>query len=183
MLTSAGLTSDPIGRFIKKTALNPAFTIAFLLLARYTKKGSDLAILHETAYSRIRKLFFLGLARWASNYLDAGVLDNWTADTYDWNKEIVLITGGAGGIGGNVVKLLAERGIKVVVLDVIPMTFEARKSGSRLGFILQRLTKHSIKRLLLQVRHHISRDHCLCGSRSPEECRRAYHSHQQCWRS
>ncbi|KAH7419657.1 hypothetical protein BKA64DRAFT_588380 [Cadophora sp. MPI-SDFR-AT-0126] len=124
-LPREGLTGDPIGRFIKKTAFNPAFTIAFLLLARYTKKGSDLAILHETAYSRIRKLFFLGLARWASNYLDAGVLDNWTTDTYDWGKEIVLITGGAGGIGGNVVKLLAERGIKVVVLDVIPMTFEA----------------------------------------------------------
>ena len=41
-------------------------------------------------------------------------------------KEIVLITGGAGGIGGQVVQLLAERGIKVVVLDVIPMTFDTR---------------------------------------------------------
>lgn len=39
----------------------------------------------------------------------------------------MVITGGAGGIGGGVVKLLAERGIKVVVLDVIPMTFKARK--------------------------------------------------------
>ena len=125
--TILGLTSDPIGRFIKKTALNPAFTLAFLLLARYTKKGSDLAILHETAFSRLRKLFYFGLVRWASNYLDAGVLDNWTSDTYDWNKEIVLITGGAGCIGGHVVQLFAERGIKVVVLDVIPMTFEARK--------------------------------------------------------
>lgn len=36
-----------------------------------------------------------------------------------------MITGGAGGIGGEVVKLLAERGIKIVVLDVIPMTFQA----------------------------------------------------------
>ncbi|CZT11256.1 related to a retinal short-chain dehydrogenase/reductase [Rhynchosporium agropyri] len=123
-LPREGLTSEPIGRFIKKTALNPAFTLAFLLLARYTKQGSDLAILHETAFSRIRKLFYFGLARWASNYLDRGVLDNWTSDTYDWNKEIVLITGGAGGIGGEVVKLLAEKMIKVVVLDVIPMTFE-----------------------------------------------------------
>jgi len=52
-------------------------------------------------------------------------LNNWTADKYDWKKEVVLITGGAGGIGGQVVKLLAEMGIKVVVLDVIPMTFEA----------------------------------------------------------
>jgi nucleoside-diphosphate-sugar epimerase len=54
------------------------------------------------------------------------VLDNWKSDKYDWDKEIVLITGGAGGIGGHVVRLLAERGIKVVVLDVIPMSFETR---------------------------------------------------------
>ena len=64
--------------------------------------------------------------RWLSGYLDAGSLNNWTKDPYDWEKEIVLITGGAGGIGGHVVKLLAERGIKVVVLDVIPMTFDIR---------------------------------------------------------
>ncbi|TVY23267.1 Dehydrogenase [Lachnellula hyalina] len=123
-LPREGLTSDPVGRFLKKTAFNPAFTILFLLLARYTKKGNDLSILHETSHSRIRKLFYLGLVRWASGYLDNGVLNNWTADTYDWHKEIVLITGGAGSIGGKVVQLLAEKGIKVVVLDVIPMSFE-----------------------------------------------------------
>lgn len=98
----------------------------FLLAARYTKKGSDLSILHETAFSRVKFLFYFGLVRLASNYLDRGVLDNWKSDKYDWDKEIVLITGGAGGIGGHVVRLLAERGIKVVVLDVIPMSFEAR---------------------------------------------------------
>lgn len=129
-LLPSGLTGDPIGRFIKKTALNPAFTLVFLLLARYTKKGADLSILHETAFSRVKTLFYFGLVRWASNYLDAGALDNWTKDTYDWDKEIVLITGGAGGIGGHVVRLLAERGIKVVVLDVIPMTFETCTSFS-----------------------------------------------------
>ena len=58
------------------------------------------------------------------------MLNNWTTDKYEWDKEIVLITGGAGGIGGGIVRLLAEKGIKVVVLDVIPMTFETRAHSS-----------------------------------------------------
>lgn len=119
---------------IKKTALNPVVTILFLLAAKYTKKGSDLSILHSTAFSRLKYLFYFGLARNVSAYLDRGVLNNWVKDSYDWKKEIVLITGGAGGIGGNVVKILMEKGIKVVVLDVIPMTFETRKLSLFLRF-------------------------------------------------
>lgn len=127
-LPREGLTGDPIGRLLKKTALNPFFPLLLILAARYTKKGSDLSILHHTAYSRIQTLFYFGIVRWISGYFDNGLLNNWTKDVYDWDKEIVLITGGAGGIGGNVVKLLAEKGVKVVVMDVIPMTFDAPKN-------------------------------------------------------
>lgn len=123
-LPREGLTGDPIGRLLSKTALNPAFTLLFILLARYTKRGSDLSILHETAYSRLKALFAFGVIRWTNGFFSQKVLDNWTSDVYQWDKEIVLITGGAGGIGGDVVKMLEERGVKVVVLDVIPMSFE-----------------------------------------------------------
>src|SRR5271170_1130184 len=122
-----GFTSEVVGPIIKKTILNPAVTLPLILLARYTKKGEDLSILHETAFARVKLLFYFGLARWVNNYLSTGVLNNWTKDEYNWEKEIVIVTGGAGGIGGSVVKLLAEKKITVVVLDVIPMTFEARR--------------------------------------------------------
>ena len=125
-----GFTSDVIASLVRKTVLNPALTLPLVLVARYTKKGENLSILHETAFKRLKMLLYLGLARWFSSYLSAGALDNWSPDTYNWKKEIVIVTGGAGGIGGNVVKLLAEKNIKVVVLDIIPMTFEARKFSS-----------------------------------------------------
>ncbi|CZT20838.1 uncharacterized protein RCC_06696 [Ramularia collo-cygni] len=131
ILPREGITGDVFGRFVKRTAFNPALTLALVLLARYTKRGSELALLHPTALSRLHKLLYFGIFRWVTGWLDAGALDNWKKDTYDWeNKEVVVVTGGAGGIGGQVVKLFAERNIKVVVLDVIPMTFEASRSSS-----------------------------------------------------
>nr|POE96476.1 dehydrogenase red2 [Quercus suber] len=124
-LPREGLTGDPVGRLIKRTALNPAITLPILLAALFTKRGSDLAAQHPTALSRFRTLVYLGLIRWASSYLDARNLSNGVQDKYVWDKEIAIVTGGAGVIGGNIVKLLAEQGVKVAVLDVIPMTYEA----------------------------------------------------------
>ena len=56
--------------------------------------------------------------------MDDAVTNNWTNDAYVWSREVVVVTGGSDGIGKIVVKLLAERGIKVAVLDVQELTYE-----------------------------------------------------------
>ena len=112
---------------IKKTALNPALTLPLVLYAYYHRKGQDLRFRHPTAFKRLNLLLYLGLARWANRFLNQGVLNNWQADKYDWSKEIVLVTGGSDGIGKALVLLLASRGIKTIVLDIRPLTFEDSK--------------------------------------------------------
>lgn len=124
LLPREGFTSDALGPILKGTLFNPLLTIPLVLLGRYTKRGFDLSILHEKAFKRLKILMYLGIIRYINNYLSHGALDNWVADKYDWDKEIVVVTGGAGGIGGEIVKLFEEKGVTVVVLDVIPMTFE-----------------------------------------------------------
>lgn len=66
----------------------------------------------------------LGVLDRISSWLDDKVVNNWKSDEWDWSKEVVVVTGGADGIGKDVVLLLAEQGIKVAVLDVQELTYE-----------------------------------------------------------
>ncbi|KAM7223267.1 hypothetical protein V8F06_001480 [Rhypophila decipiens] len=139
-LPREGFKADTVLSIIRNTALNPKLILPLILLARYTKKGSDLSILHPTAYKRLKLLAWLGLARVVNNYFSNGVLNNWVKDKYNWSREIVVITGGAGGIGGQVVQLLAEKGVSVVVLDIQPLTYDA---GPRVHFFKCDITSRS----------------------------------------
>ncbi|KAJ5385703.1 hypothetical protein N7509_008244 [Penicillium cosmopolitanum] len=56
----------------------------------------------------------------ASNKLSLWAHNNYMSDkTWDWGKELVVITGGCGGIGALVVSQLAAKNIKVVILDIV----------------------------------------------------------------
>jgi hypothetical protein len=108
--------------------LNPALTLPLLLLGRYTTRGNILASEHATAFKHLRNIVGLGVIRSLSAWLDTAVTNNWSKDTYDWNKEIVVVTGGSDGIGKAIVHLLAEKGIKVAVLDIQKLTYEGTQS-------------------------------------------------------
>ncbi|KAB5536501.1 hypothetical protein GE09DRAFT_1062744 [Coniochaeta sp. 2T2.1] len=128
LLPREGFTADVLFRLLGRTAFNPALLLPLLLLARFTKKGEDLSILHPLAYSRLRKIFYLSLARWLNNVHSRRVVNNRCRDVYHWHREVAVVTGGSGGIGGHVAQLLAEQGCKVVVLDIQPLTYAASKN-------------------------------------------------------
>lgn len=111
--------------------LNPALTLPLVLLARYSQKGAQLSSAHTEAFKYLKTALALGALKLVSNWLDDAVTNNWTNDTYDWSKEVVVVTGGSDGIGKVVVQLLAERGIKVAVLDVQELTYEGMLHFSR----------------------------------------------------
>jgi all-trans-retinol dehydrogenase (NAD+) len=47
-------------------------------------------------------------------------LNNFEYDeSWDWTKEVVLITGGSNGIGAEMVRRFSKRGIKIVIWDVV----------------------------------------------------------------
>ena len=82
-------------------------------------------LLHKTLL-----LLAAGVALRVNRYLSARALNNGVNAEFDWPNEIIVVTGGSGGIGGEAVKKLASRGSTVVVLDVIPLTFTKRMSLS-----------------------------------------------------
>ncbi|KAF5665970.1 short-chain dehydrogenase reductase [Fusarium heterosporum] len=124
LIPREGFCADVLTRIIRQTALNPALLLPLVLFARLTKKGQDLSILHPSISSHLKTLLYVGLARWISSWWSEKTRNNWVDDKYDWDREIVLVTGGAGGIGGRIVKLFEEMNVKVVVLDVQHMSFE-----------------------------------------------------------
>ena len=59
------------------------------------------------------------ILRRINSYLSQRSLNNYEPDsTWDWSKEVVLITGGSNGIGAAIARMFAQRGITVVVWDV-----------------------------------------------------------------
>ncbi|KAI9372194.1 hypothetical protein BJX61DRAFT_458366 [Aspergillus egyptiacus] len=113
-----GFTADVLGKLMQRTVLCPWKTVPLILLAHYTAKGQVTALQHPKAFQALKILASLAVLRRLNAWLNQRALNNGVSDQYDWNKEVVVLTGGSGGIGKQVATLLGNRGIKVAILDI-----------------------------------------------------------------
>ena len=103
-----GIYVDPVAVWIRKTLLNPWLmggVSAFLHLG--FKIANIRAFLDYGQTQHLAKgtaaLSAVGLLIRLNDYLTTQYHNNWTRDdSWNWNDEIVLITGGSSGIGANV---------------------------------------------------------------------------------
>ena len=132
-LPREGFHADVLGRTIRRTALNPLLTIPLYLFYAYVPRGQQTALERPQDLKYARLLAIFGTIRLVNNWLERRSLNNGVTDTYDWSKEIVVVTGGADGIGARVVQGLAQRRIRTVMLDVQPLTYERPPTVSYYG--------------------------------------------------
>lgn len=72
-------------------------------------------------------LFGLGILTRVDGWLSRLAVNNYSSDsTWDWKKEIILLTGGSSGIGAKIATKLAEGGSQVVILDISPPSWTIR---------------------------------------------------------
>ncbi|KAF4959058.1 hypothetical protein FGADI_1936 [Fusarium gaditjirri] len=76
-----------------------------------------------------------------------------TTQSWDWSKEVVLITGGSGGIGSEMVDKFSRRNIKVVSFDIHPP--KSTLSSNAHFYKVDVTSPHSIHEAMEQVRREI----------------------------
>ncbi len=116
-LPREGLYIDPIIQWLRQTLLHPLFTLSCLYLVRGVKLCG--------AQKTVELVAGTSILLWLNDWLSTKSQNNWVIDdNWDWNKELVVVTGGSGGIGGGVAQRLAAMGARVIVLDIVPLTYE-----------------------------------------------------------
>ncbi|CAI7592900.1 unnamed protein product [Penicillium manginii] len=116
--SNEGFTADVLGKIISGTLLSPWKIVPILALAQYTIKGREIIESRPHLLRALRALATLAILGRLGAWLDHRAINNGQKDHYDWNREVVILTGGSGGIGRHVAQMLGERGIKVAILDI-----------------------------------------------------------------
>ncbi|GLA00608.1 hypothetical protein AnigIFM60653_009358 [Aspergillus niger] len=124
VLPPEGLTLETIFVPFYHTVLQPIFTGPILYgLLRYPAQVNEwsgkLQLGGPSTLKAIGIAFSLGLLVRLNDWLSRKALNSFTNDgSWNWNDEIIVITGGSSGIGAMVARKLSKTDSTVIILDI-----------------------------------------------------------------
>lgn len=136
-----GVTLDSIAAPLSRLLLNPLLTVPAALALSLSNSSIHTWASSNAAGTRIQTLSSLlavaSVVLSLNSYLDRQFANNWVSDkTWNWDEEIVLVTGGSGGIGASVCRHLLARNprTRIVVVDYAPLSWKPEQEGVRLSY-------------------------------------------------
>jgi len=117
------LDIDLVIKILAHTAFSPFFLffIPVFYIFQGAKYTDPIIIISAAYYIIISSFWFL---KWYSRlYRNQGSL-LYGPGRFDWGEQVIVVTGGASGIGELIANTLAVRNVNVVVLDVNPIVTE-----------------------------------------------------------
>ncbi|KAL3954999.1 hypothetical protein ACCO45_010562 [Purpureocillium lilacinum] len=139
--TREGVTIDAVAATARRWLLNPKATLLLALGLRWKPIFSRL-VAHvpvarvEKLRARASMLAAVALALAFNDFLNRKLANNWVSDTrWDWDHEIVVVTGGSSGLGASITQRLLARNARtrIVVIDFQPLRWTPPR-GSRLRY-------------------------------------------------
>lgn len=136
-----GVTLDSIAAPLSRLLLNPILTVPAALALSLSNSSIHAWVSSNAGGTRIQTLSSLlavaSVVLSLNSYLDRQFANNWVSDkTWNWDEEIVLVTGGSGGIGASICKHFLARNprTRVVVIDYAPLGWKPEQEGIRLSY-------------------------------------------------
>ncbi|KAF5545486.1 short-chain dehydrogenase [Fusarium phyllophilum] len=159
-----GFTIDSIARLLNKTVFNPFLTIP--IAAALTRTPPSVAghlphyITQNNAWLRliITTLACTGCLSTLNDFLTDGYANNWTTDRgWNWDRELVLVTGGSGGIGGSLAQQLLAKNPKtrIIIVDFAPMTWKAPQGTQVFYYQADLSDSTAIKKLCQRIKDEV----------------------------
>jgi len=143
------LTIDALATLLSRTILHPlpSWLLVLVLFLLRTSAPPRLAIIYAALVTVARLLLFVD-ARLAAG----------PPRTLDWRNEVVVITGGAGGLGRLIAKTYGARGVRVAVVDVKDEHGSVRGSKGVVGYYRCDVgVRAEVERVRARIEHDVRR--------------------------